>query len=60
MTLGYSHWDEAGPCPVLVVEDGQSGGGDAGDGCWVEGDALEDSEVREEDIVLSAKGSQGS
>ena len=60
MTLRFSHWGETGPCPVLVVEDGQNGGSDAGDGCCSEGDALEGSEVREEYVVLSARVPQGS
>ena len=47
MTLRSSHWGEAGPCPVLVVEDGQNGGSVASDGCCSEGDPLEGPEVRE-------------
>ena len=43
-----------------MVENGQNGGSDAGDGCCSEGDALEGSEVREEYVVLSAWAPQGS
>jgi len=60
MTLRFPHWNKAGPYPVLVVEDGQNGGSDAGDGCSSEDDALKDSEVREEYVVLSARAPQGS
>ena len=59
MTLSFSHWGEAGPCPVPVVEDGQNGGSDAGDDCYSEGDALEGPKVREEYVVLSAGVPQG-
>ena len=51
---------EASPFPVLVIEDGQNGGSDAGDGCCFKGDALEGSGVREEYVVLSARVPQGS
>ena len=37
MTLRFPHWNKAGPYPVLVTEDGQNGGSNAGDGCWAEG-----------------------
>ena len=60
MTFRFPHWNKDGPYPVLVVEDGQNGGSNAGDGCWAEGDTLEGSEVREEYVVISARAPQGS
>lgn len=45
---------------MLVVEDGQNGGSDAGDGCCSESGVLKGSEVREEYVVLSAWTPQGS
>ena len=36
---------------MLVVEDGQSGGGDVGDSCWAEGDALDGSDLTHDILV---------